>query len=102
MKHALLLVCLSCSSLAGNSFTGSLERVGASSVSIRLSDRRIIDALLPNTPPLEAEAVAAQYQWGDLVAVECAPIPPVFEEGTARYQSLQVISMRLVRHPSPE
>ena len=86
--------------VTGSSFSGALERVGSGSISIRLADRRVIDALLPNTPPLEAEAIATQYNMGDRVEVDCKPIPPVWEEGTSRYQSLEVTAMRLVRRPS--
>jgi hypothetical protein len=88
--------------VTGSSFSGSLERVGSGSISIRLSDRRVIDALLPNTPPLEAEAIASQYNMGDRVEVECKPIAPVWEEGTSRYQTLEVTAMRLLRRPSAE
>src|ERR1022692_1121680 len=88
--------------VTGSSFSGDLERVGSGSISIRLADRRVIDAMLPNTPPLEAEAIATQYNMGDRVEVDCKPIQPVWEEGTSRYQSLEVTAMRLVRHPSSE
>ena len=84
------------------SFSGSLERVGDKSVSIRLADRRVIDAMLPNSPALAAAAIANEYDWGDRVEILCKPIRPVWEEGTSRYQSLQVVTLRLVRQPSPE
>src|SRR5580693_698600 len=88
--------------VTGSSFSGTLERVGSGSISIRLADRRVIDALLPNTPPLEAEAIAAQYNMGDRVEVDCKPVPQVWEEGTSRYQTLEVTAIRLVRRPSAE
>jgi hypothetical protein len=87
---------------AGDSLSGSLERVGNESISIRLADRRIIDAVLPNTPPLDAATVAAQYRLGDLVEVTCKPIQPVWEEGASKYQSLEVMEIRLIRRLSPE
>ena len=87
---------------ASASFTGSLERVGNESLSIRLADRRVIDAMLPNIPPLDAIAIAAQYARYDQVEITCEPIAPVWEEGTSRYQSLQVTSLRLVRRRSSE
>ena len=87
---------------AGSSFSGSLERVGSGSISLRLADRRVIDALLPNTPPLEAATVAAQYSRGDRVEVTCRQVRPVWEEGTSRYQSLEVTAIRLVARPSPQ
>jgi hypothetical protein len=89
--------------LAGdNSFSGTLERVGGGSISIRLADRRVIDALLPSTPPLESATVLAKYSLGDTLEVTCKPIQPVWEEGTSKYQSLEVTGIRLVRRPSPQ
>src|SRR2546421_9862019 len=85
-----------------SSFSGVLERVGSGSISIRLADRRVIDAMLSNTPPLEAEAIAVQYSMGDRVEVNCKRIQPVWEEGTSRYQFLKVTAMRLVRRSSSE
>jgi hypothetical protein len=89
--------------LAGDtSFSGTLERVGSGSISIRLADRRIIDALLPNRPPLDAATVLAKYSLGDTLGVACKPIQPVWEEGTSKYQSLEVTEIRLIRRPSPQ
>src|SRR5580693_216608 len=87
---------------AGMSFTGSLERVGDQSMSIKLADRRVIDAMLPNTPGLEASALAAQYSMGDEVEIGCNPIQPVWEAATSRFQSLEVTAIRFLRRPSPE
>jgi hypothetical protein len=88
--------------VTGSSFSGSLERVGNGSISIRLADHRVIDAMLGSVPPLDATSVVAQYSMGDQVEVTCKPIQPVWEEATSRYQSLQVTAIRLIRRPSPE
>ena len=87
---------------SGMSFTGSLERVGDHSVSTKLADRRVIDAMLPATPSLKASAIAAQYIMGDEVEITCKPIQPVWEEATSRFQSLEVNAIRFLRRPSPE
>ncbi len=87
---------------AANSLSGMLERVGNGSVSIRLADRRIIDAMLPKTPGLDAAGITAQYRMGDQVEIMCDSIQPVWEETTARYQSLEVTAIRLIRRPAPE
>jgi hypothetical protein len=87
---------------ASLSFTGSLERVGDQSISIKLADRRVIDAMLPTAPALEASAIAAQYNMGDEVEIGCKPIQPVWEAATSRFQSLEVTAIRFVRRPSPE
>ena len=86
----------------GISFSGTLERLGNQSISIRLPDRRLIDAMLPNTPDLGASSIAAQYTLGDQVEIACKPIHRVWEKSTARYQYLEVTTIRLVRRPSPE
>ncbi len=87
---------------AGSSFSGSLERVGTGSLSVRLADRRIIDALLPSTPGLDSAAILQQYRMGDLVEIACERIQPAWEEGTARYQTLELSAIRLIRRPSAE
>src|SRR3974390_1254896 len=74
-------------------FSGTLERVGPESISIHLADRRVVAARLPNSSSLAARTVAAQYRMGDLVEVTCKPIRPVWEESTARNQSLEVTAL---------
>ena len=56
--------------------------------------------MLANTPELEAPAIAAQYKFGDEVAITCRPIQPVWEAATSRLQSLQVTAIRFLRRPS--
>jgi hypothetical protein len=84
------------------SFTGSLERVGDQSISVKLADRRVIDARLPGTADLRASAIAAGYRFGDEVEIRCRAIRPVWEEGTSRFQSLEIAAIRFLRRPSPE
>ncbi len=86
----------------GSSFSGSLERIGSGSISVRLTDRRVFDAMLPNKPDLEPGALAAQFSMGDQVEVTAKAILPVWEEATARYQSLEVTAIRLIRRVTPE
>jgi hypothetical protein len=87
---------------AGISFSGSLERVGDRSISLKLTDRRVIDAMLPDAPALMPQSIADQYSMGDVIEIDCKPIEPVWESGTSRYQSLQLTAIRFVRRPSPE
>jgi hypothetical protein len=87
---------------AGISFTGNLDRVGDQSISVKLADRRVIDAMLPNTPDLGSTALAARYIMGDEVEIECKLIQPVWEEAASRLQSLEVTAIRFRRRPSPE
>jgi len=84
------------------SFSGSLERAGDESISIRLADRRVICAMLPNTALLSAAAIASQYHMGDEVEITCRRIQPVWETGTSRYQYLEATTIRLLGRPSLE
>lgn len=83
-------------------FSGALERVGNASLSIRLDDRRVIDAALPSTLGLDSATVASQYRMGDRIEVACQSISPAWEQDTARYQYLEVTALRLIRRPSAE
>lgn len=87
---------------AGISFTGNLERVGDHSISVKLADRRVIDAMLPNTSALTASAIAIQYRMGEEVEIQCKSIQPVWEPATSRLQSLEITAIRFLRRPSPE
>jgi hypothetical protein len=71
-------------------------------MSVKLVDRRVIDAMLPDTPSLKPGAIAGQYSMGDVIEMDCKPIQPVWEAGTSRYQSLQLTAIRFVRRPSVE
>jgi hypothetical protein len=98
-----LLVLQAGSAVASDAtFSGTLERVGSNSLSIKLSDRRIVDAMFPNSPTLDVSTIATQYLMGDQLEIACHTILPICEEGTSRYQSLEVTKIRLVRRPSPE
>ena len=67
--HGFLFLCLLlCPALgigAGLSFTGSLERVGEQSISVKLAGRTVIDAMARNAPEL-----ANQYRFGDEVSID--------------------------------
>ena len=45
-------------------FTGRLERVGDQSISVKLADRTVIDAMLSNTPALGRTGDRGQIQHG--------------------------------------
>lgn len=89
-------------SATGVSFSGFLERLGSQSIAVRLDDRRVICARLPNTERLSGEALADQYHMGDRVEISCKTIPRVWEKDTARYQYLEVTAIRLLARPSAE
>src|SRR5579859_8106661 len=79
---------------AALTFHGNLERVGERSISVKLPDRCVVDAMLPDVPALAAAALAAQYKMGDEVEIDCRPITPAWETATSRLQSLEVTAFR--------
>jgi hypothetical protein len=83
-------------------FSGKLERVGNRSISVKLQDRRVIDAMLPDAAHLTPSALAAEYAMGDEVEIICRPIDPIWEETASRIQSLQLVSIRLLRKSSAQ
>ncbi len=92
-----------CPALAADlTFSGSLERVGHESISIRLADRRLIDVRLPSTPLLSPAKIAKQYNFGDQVQITCKPIQQTWEEDTARLQFLELTKLRFVRRSTAD
>jgi hypothetical protein len=83
-------------------FSGSLERVGHDSISVRLADRRVIDARLPNASLLSAGKIAAQYNLGDQVQISCKSIQPAWEEESSRYHFLELTKLRFLRLATAE
>ena len=80
-------------------FSGNLVRVGHGSISVRLVDRRVIDAILPHKSFLGSVTIAAEYKTGDQVRIACKPIQRVWEEETSRYQYLEVTNLQLLPRP---
>ncbi len=76
--------------------------MGHESISVRLADRRVIDARLPNTPLLSPVKIAAQYSFGDQVQITCKPIQAIWEEDSSRYQFLELTKLRFLRRASSE
>ena len=83
-------------------FSGSLERVRHESISIRLANRILIEARLPNTPDLAARAIVAQFNIGDHVQITCRAIPRVWEEEAFRMQYLELTKLENLGPASPE
>jgi hypothetical protein len=83
-------------------FSGNLQRVGNHSISVKLRDRRAIDAVLPDSGNLTPSRLAGQYTMGDEIEVVCRQIQPLWEQDTSRMQSLEVVSIRFLRKPPPE
>ena len=70
-------------------FRGALERVGTQSITIKLADRREIDARLPTKPRFELKA-------GDIIEMTCKAVHSTWDEETSGFQSLEVTRIRLM------
>src|SRR5579863_133873 len=83
-------------------FSGRLERVRHESISVRLPNRILIEARLPNTADFAAPTLVAQYNIGDHVRIACKPISRVWEEEAFRMQYLELEKLENLGPPSPE
>jgi len=95
-KYCALLVLFSLlASAADRVFTGSLERVTHASVTIRLADGLIVDAVLP-------AAIAVPYHLADQVQIACVPVKTVYDASADLHYHLRLKSLRLLRPASPQ
>jgi hypothetical protein len=91
-------------------FSGSLEAVTHHTVSIRLSDGRIVDARIPEDGELSAQNLFPKFRMGDLVQIKGLPMKParddpdtVFpfrDEETGVERNLELEQIRFLRKPS--
>ena len=98
----LLLLCAPvCSVFADDPvFSGRLEKIAAESITIRLADRRAIEAKLPSAGSLTAQKIAARYKFGDEVEIKCRRIPPAWDENSAHFQFLELEKLQFIRMAS--
>src|SRR5579871_1561032 len=103
MIRLFVLVCALRSCFAADLvFSGSLERVGHESITIKLADRREIDARIPHSSSLTSDRIAAQYKMGDQIEITSKSIPQVWEEETSRLQYLELTKLKFLGEPSTE
>ncbi len=74
---------------------GRLEIVTRASISLRMADGRIVDAVLP-------AGIAALYSAADQLEMTCAPAKIVYDAQTGLHDHLLVKSLRLVRTATPQ
>lgn len=91
---ALLLLFSLPGSAADRVFSGSLERVIHGSISIRMADDLVVDAVLP-------AGIAVPYGAADQVEITCAPMKTVYDAQAGLHYHLLVKSLRLVRTATP-
>lgn len=99
-----LLLCLPFPRAAANAaiFSGSLERITAHTISVRLADRRVIEAQLPSTGALAPRRIVARYKLGDQVEIVCHRIQPAWDDDSARFQFLELGKLTFIRAASAE
>jgi hypothetical protein len=69
--------------------SGSLERIMLHAVTILRPDGLLVDARLPDTGGLSADALAVRYQLGDRVELACKPIRAVLDEEAHLLRTLE-------------
>src|SRR5579862_7089450 len=74
---------------------GRLERVTHTSISIRMADGRVVDAVLP-------AGIAVPYSAADQVEITCTPAKTVYDPQAALHFHLLMKSLRLVRTATPQ
>jgi hypothetical protein len=100
---ALILLFEPCSVFASDFvFSGSLERVRHQSISVRLANGRLVDALLPKRADLSSDAIAAHYNIGDQVRMASKPVKPVYDPVAALHMHMLLKDLRLLRRASTE
>lgn len=79
------------------SFSGSVMRLMDQSLTVQLSDGRLVDAKLPANPKLSASELVRKLQFGDQVDIECKRIPMFRDEATNLPRTLEVEKLRRTR-----
>ena len=87
---------------ADSVFTGNLVQVAPGSISIRLADGRVVDARLPKSGNLAAEALAKEYSLADQVEITAKTIDAFLDKQRDHYYFVELKKLRLLRSSSPE
>jgi hypothetical protein len=87
---------------ASPEFSGRLEQVRTASISVRLVDGRVIDAVLPKTSDLATDNISAHYNIADRVRIACKPIKTLYDAEAGIHLHLELASLQLVRPASQE
>lgn len=72
------------------------------SITVLLSDGRLIDARLPSTAALAGSALAGQYVFGDQVTITCKDISPVWDADAHLAHSLELQTIKFLRRAEPQ
>jgi len=83
-------------------FTGNLRFATKTFIHVRLADGRVIDAGLPKTGPLAAEAILGQYKIADQVQITCKTVSADLDPTVDYRHSLELKQIRFLRAPTPD
>jgi hypothetical protein len=72
------------------------------SITVLLSDGRLIDVKLPADATLSGSALAAKFTFGDQVTITCKSISPVRDQAANLTHSLELQTIRFLRHADPK
>ena len=90
------------SQAADNIVVGNLVLVSEGTISVRLSDGRVLDVRLRKSGDLAAKAIASNYKFGDNVEITSRNIDPYLDKGTDNYLFAELKKIRSVGPASPE
>ena len=83
-------------------FTGNLRFATKTFIHVRLADGRVIDAGLPKTGPLAAEAILGQYKIADQVQITCKTVSADLDPTVDYRHWLELKQIRFLRPPTPD
>src|SRR5262249_47188589 len=108
-KVALLLLVLlaslfltTVSQAADNIVVGNVASVSTGTISVRLSDGRVLDVRLPKSGDLAAKAIASNYKLGEKVEITYRNIDRYLDKTTDNYLFVELKKIRSVSPASPE
>src|SRR5215471_15859258 len=83
-------------------FTGNLRSATKTFILVRLADGRVIDAGLPKTGPLAAEAILGHYKIADQVQITCKTVSADLDPSVDYRHSLELKQIRFLRAPTAD
>jgi hypothetical protein len=90
------------SQAADNVVVGNLALVSTGSISVRLSDGRVMDVRLPKSGDLAAKAIAMNYKLGEKIEITCRNIDRYVDKSTESFVFVELKKIRSIAPASPE
>jgi hypothetical protein len=90
------------SQAADNVVVGNLTSVSTGSLSVRLSDGRVMSVRLHKSGELAAKAIASRYKLGEKIEITCKNIDLYIDKDTESFVLLELKKIRSVGPASPD